>query len=52
MDKQIALPKRIVDEPEGLLEMRRHFVAWDVESVDGLVVDVKLFGVINAEHRG
>ena len=51
MNKQVALLERIVNEPVGFLKVRSHFVAWNVECVDDLMVDIVLFGVINV-HRG
>ena len=36
---------------ECLLEVWRHFIAGNVEGVDGLVVNIEFFGVGDVEHR-
>ncbi len=50
MDEQIAIPKGIINEPEGLLEVGSHFVAGNIERVYYFMVDVVLFGVADIEH--
>jgi hypothetical protein len=52
VDEEVALFESVVDEAEGLLEVRGHLVAGDVEGVDDLVVDAVLLAVLHAEHGG
>jgi hypothetical protein len=47
----MAFLECFVDEAEGLFKMRSHFIAWDIEGIDGLVVYIMLFLVVYAKHR-
>jgi hypothetical protein len=46
----VALPEGVVDEAEGLFEVRSHSIGGDVKRIDDLVVNAVLLGVVNAEH--
>ena len=51
MHQNVSPPEGIIEEAECLLEVWRHFIAGNVEGVDGLVVNIEFFGVGDVEHR-
>ena len=50
MHQNVSTLESIIDKVEGLIEMRCHFIARNIECVDDFVVNIVLFGVVNIEH--
>ena len=50
MDQDVASPERVIEKVKGLLKMGCHLVAGNIEGIDGLMIDVMLFGIADAQH--
>lgn len=52
MDEHISQLEGILDEMEGFVKVRRHFVAGQVEGIDDFVIDLLILRVVDAQHGG
>ena len=50
MHKEIASFESIIYKLKGFLEMRGHFVAGDIKSIDNFMIDLGFFGILNSQH--